>query len=937
MKNTVIFTLIFLSFFLNAQKKEVNKAHAPKYFPFKLKHDIYEELENKSDKVDKSNFRLPLNLNTPEINLNLIDYLKSLSSLNYGINWFEAGPNDVGGRVKTLAVDRNNSNIVIAAGVTGGIWKTMNGGNSWVLKSNLTNNFNITSIVQHPTILNEWYASSGEYSSSANGIRNNFILGSGVLYKSIDNGETWQNVSEPQSPNNYLYLTSRLTISPTTNTFFVATNGFGIARSTDGGATFSIVLGNSNGTYNIDYYNTNFIDCEIVVNSNGVLLAELSGELSSGAGFYKSTNDGLTWTNITPSTFTSINDNFDIERSVIAFAPSNPNVAYAYTNSILGAGTHSENVHFHKIDVSNGTFTDRSNNLVKITYNAGTDIYRLPSAQSNYDMCIAVKPNNENFVVIAGQSGPFRSFDGFATDAGVYTNFWETNGVFASPASVCSTSFTHNDHHVLFFDPNDPNKLWEGDDGGVYVLNNVSINNMTNFWTNKNNGFNVTQFYDVAIAPIGQGNKVMGATQDNASPMLIWDSNESSSEYTNFVSGGDGVSSDWQTNYIYTNGAGGSSSSVFSTSSIINTPYTFAAVEGIIDSNSLSFSTNFVAVNPNNEDIIFLNTGLNKIYKGTNANSWPTLTRSQIQSNITTFDISLLGNDLSYYGFSKMIYSNSNSDILYFSLSQLWENFPNNEGLSPKIYKLQNASSASIANAIEISSPLFPAKSYVTDMVVNNLDANEFIVILENKNMEAVFHTIDGGLTYQSIRGNLSIGTYAPSFKCAEIVNTPNGKVYLLGTSMGLFSSTRLNGTATIWQNEALDKIGLCTITDIDYRSNDNIIAVSTHGRGIFIGDASNLLSSSSLIINNQFNVSPNPFQKNVTITFSKSYSKGVEILIFDILGKKIKEINKENEIKTDQKMELDLSEITSAGIYLLKVYDSSNHECVKTFKIIKE
>ncbi len=51
------------------------------------------------------------------------------------ITWKEAGPVDVGGRTRALAVDVKNPNTILAGGAGGGIWKSTDNGNTWQLKS----------------------------------------------------------------------------------------------------------------------------------------------------------------------------------------------------------------------------------------------------------------------------------------------------------------------------------------------------------------------------------------------------------------------------------------------------------------------------------------------------------------------------------------------------------------------------------------------------------------------------------------------------------------------------------------------------------------------------------------------------------------------------------------------------------------------------------
>src|SRR5574344_1398206 len=47
------------------------------------------------------------------------------------ITWTEMGPNNIGGRTRALMIDKNQSNVVYAGGVAGGLFKTKNNGTVW--------------------------------------------------------------------------------------------------------------------------------------------------------------------------------------------------------------------------------------------------------------------------------------------------------------------------------------------------------------------------------------------------------------------------------------------------------------------------------------------------------------------------------------------------------------------------------------------------------------------------------------------------------------------------------------------------------------------------------------------------------------------------------------------------------------------------------------
>ena len=151
-----------------------------------------------------------------------------------------------------------------------------------------------------------------------------------------------------------------------------------------------------------------------------------------------------------------------------------------------------DDVRFHKINVSNGASEDRSANMP----NFGQDFEDYMNTQNNYNMVMAIKPDDENFVVI-GATSLFRSTNGFSSQPSDQRLDW-IGGY--HPQSFFYPNL-HPDIHSFSFDPTNPNAMWWGHDGGLSYTSDIRTTSYQTYfpWENKNNGYNVTQFYMITI------------------------------------------------------------------------------------------------------------------------------------------------------------------------------------------------------------------------------------------------------------------------------------------------------------------------------------------------------------------------------------------------------------------------------------------------------
>ncbi|MDE3143016.1 MAG: glycosyl hydrolase [Bacteroidota bacterium] len=218
-------------------------------------------------------------------------YNKKLFS---GLKWRCIGPFRSGRSTAVTGVV--NQPMVYYAGQTGGgVWKTTDGGNTWLCVSDsIFTSSSVGALAVAKSNPNIIYAGTGEVE-----MRNNISFGDGV-YKSSDAGKTWKHIGLEKS-----YAIGTIAVDPQNpdivyaaalGKIFGANKERGLYRSKDGGANWQQVLNYDDST--------GCVDVKIDPNNPLIIYASMwrahrtPYSLSSGgkgSGLYKSMDGGNTW------------------------------------------------------------------------------------------------------------------------------------------------------------------------------------------------------------------------------------------------------------------------------------------------------------------------------------------------------------------------------------------------------------------------------------------------------------------------------------------------------------------------------------------------------------------------------------------------------------------------------------------------------------------
>ncbi len=765
-----------------------------------------------------------------------VNALNKTTANVYAASWVSRGPWNVGGRTRALGIDVANANLIIAGGVSGGMWRSADGGTTWT-KTTAPGSLHSVSCLAQDTRTGQtatWYYGTGErLGNSASGANLPDFSGDGI-FKSINNGVSWTllpatSTGLPQTFDNFFDYVWNVAVNPTNGHVYAATYG-AIQRSTDGGTTWAIVLGGATPYSTIT---------DVQIDANGVIYATGSKDGAIG-GIWKSTTGATgSWTNISPADLPA-----STRRIPIGIAPSNNNIVYFIAETpTVGVNNHS----FWKFNGT--TWTNLSANLP--AYGAPVGNF---DSQRSYDLVIKVKPDNENVVLIGG-TNLYRSTDGFATTGNTtWIGGYAQNVIALYPNH-------HPDNHALAFAPNNASVLYSGHDGGISRSANVLAT--PHVWQPQSPGYLTSQFYTVALDHATNGsNTIIGGLQDNS----CWKTTSSSgTAIWSVLSGGDGA-------FTAVSNGGGSD---YVSSQNGYTERLFGAQVARVDPTG---GTGYLFINPfvldpNNSNIMYF-AGGNYAWRNSDLTAIPPGSFNTTSVNWTRLNNSAIAGPTQV---SALAVSKTNpTNRLYIARS-------------PQGY-LTRVDNANTGDPVGVDIGAAIPTGFISSVAVNPTDGNKVFAVFSNYNLASLWYSSDAGATWADVEGNLA-GVSGPSCRSVTIVPIGASTYYVLGTSTGLYSTTTLNGASTVWAQEGANTIGNVVVAFVDSRPSDRTVVVGTHANGVYSGDITTGVEDdgrvpSDFALHQNY---PNPFNPSTTIRFTvPTVSANVDLKIYDLSGSEV-------------------------------------------------
>ncbi|MCA1756363.1 MAG: hypothetical protein LC649_02765, partial [Bacteroidales bacterium] len=401
------------------------------------------------------------------------------------MKWRAVGPEFSGGRIEAIASHPDEPYTLYVGAGSGNLWKSVNNGTTWEPIFDNESTFAIGCVTIAPSDPKTIWVGTGEVLMARSS-----YAGTGV-FKSTDGGNSWQNMGLNDS-----HHVPRIVIDPENpDIVYAASLGRnyghnperGVFKTVDGGKSWEKVF----------YISEKVGIVELLMDpSDNKTLYAVAWERDrkawkdvsrgEGSGLYKSTDAGATWKRLT----TGLPTGEYVGRFGLAVAPSDPNIIYALLDNQEPppAGTRNQGRgEVYRSDDKGETWKKMHSD-------------RVPTS-IGWDFClIRVSPDNPDEIFVLG----FKLLH--STDAGkTFMEVGETI-VHLLPHDI---RVMHVDMHEMWIDPNNPDRLLLGNDGGLYISYDRGKT-----WMHHNN-FPIAEVYAVWVDMDEPYNIYIG-TQDNA-------------------------------------------------------------------------------------------------------------------------------------------------------------------------------------------------------------------------------------------------------------------------------------------------------------------------------------------------------------------------------------------------------------------------------------
>lgn len=504
------------------------------------------------------------------------------------------------GRLECIEFHPSNNDIIWVGAHSGGLWKTIDGGENWYTTTDELISIGISDIVVHPENPDVLFIGTGDRDTDWA-----FSIG---LLKSTDGGETFEETGLNYQIQDTEVITKVL-INPDNPEIMVVSTTEGIYKSINSGDQWEF---SANGNFRDMAYKPG--NPEVIYaskyNFNGG--AQLYKSTDSGNSFSFVQNTGISWS--------------AISRISIGVTPANPELVYIV--ACRASGTQANLYGVYKSEDSGETWEetisgDNTNLLGRSLVGNDTEGYGW------YTLSIEVSPFDANILFVGGIN-MWRSDDGGQT--------WQIKTT--EQVNIAGTTNMWVDFHEIRINPV-TNTLFVAHDGGIYK----SIDHGDNF-TDITDGLNINQMYRIGCSASDEDVVVAGC-QDQFG--MLYKNGEWEALYT-------GEASEHFIDYtnpdiLYVYGF------MFGMRKSVNGGYSYYSINppGVGNNHWLAPTI----MHPTDPNTIYL--GINGIYKSTNqGTNWETLTPSLSGTELESLAVAASDDNYMYAASPSSIWQSKN-------------------------------------------------------------------------------------------------------------------------------------------------------------------------------------------------------------------------------------------------------------------------------------
>ncbi len=701
-------------------------------------------------------------------------------SLLAGMKARSIGPAGMSGRITSIDAVESNPDIIYVGSASGGLWKTVDGGDTWspLFDQQPVASIGAVAIFQaNPDII---WAGTGEGNP-----RNSVSLGDGV-YRSLDAGKTWTRLGLEKTERIH-----RIVLHPTNpDVAWVAALGSawadspdrGIYKTEDGGKSWTRALSADEQTgacdVVIDPRNPNHLIASLWTYRRQPFVFKSGGP---GSSLHITWDGGRTWKKLTPEDGLPAGD---LGRIGLGISRSNPDIVYAMVEAKKSALLRSED-------------GGRSWKTVDDRYDVDPRPFYF--GEVHVDPVLPDRVYALDYNVRVSNDGG-RSFE-----------------------KLIDGSVIHGDFHAFWADPRNPEHVIVGGDGGLGISHNRgrtarAVGNLP-----------VGQFYHVAV-DMEQPYNVYGGLQDNGSwrgPSTAWQTGGVRNHFWLNIGGGDGFETLpdlGDPRFFYAEEQGGSLGRYEMPSGLIR-DIKPAPPEGTPPTR-LRFNWNAgLATDPFHPGTIY--SGSQFLHKSTDRGESWTIISPDLTTNNPAWQKADSSGGLTQDGSGAEVYTT----IITIAPSPLQDGviwIGTDDG---RLHVTRDGGKS--WESVEKNVKGVPANTWVPAICPSKHDPAAAFAVFDNHRRgdvtPYVYRTDDWGKTWKRIADPGAVRGYALSIE----QDSADRDLLFLGTELGLWVSLDAGGHWLPWRHG----VPTVSVMDLAIHPREQDLVIATHGRSVFILD----------------------------------------------------------------------------------------------------